>query len=100
MSESGQDRPLEGIRVVEIGTWVALPGGCAILADWGAEVLKIEHPAGGDPARGWRWAPTPPPGGSRGGGGGGCGRGGGGVAAAWSGPRSSTPASGRLRSTR
>jgi crotonobetainyl-CoA:carnitine CoA-transferase CaiB-like acyl-CoA transferase len=59
MPDAGKDRPLEGIRVIEIGTWVALPGGCATLADWGAEVVKVEHPAGGDPARGWRLTPTP-----------------------------------------
>lgn len=43
--------PLNGIRVVEMSTWGALPGGGAILADWGAEVIKVEEPSGGDPAR-------------------------------------------------
>jgi crotonobetainyl-CoA:carnitine CoA-transferase CaiB-like acyl-CoA transferase len=41
---------LEGIRVVELGVWVAGPGAAGILADWGADVVKIEPP-GGDPAR-------------------------------------------------
>lgn len=44
-------RPLEGIRVVELGFWVAGPAAAAILCDWGAEVVKIEPPAG-DPFRG------------------------------------------------
>jgi crotonobetainyl-CoA:carnitine CoA-transferase CaiB-like acyl-CoA transferase len=42
--------PLEGVRVVELGVWVAGPGAAGILADWGAEVVKIEPPDG-DPAR-------------------------------------------------
>ena len=42
--------PLEGMRVVEVGVWVAGPAAGAILADWGADVVKIEPP-GGDPAR-------------------------------------------------
>jgi crotonobetainyl-CoA:carnitine CoA-transferase CaiB-like acyl-CoA transferase len=41
---------LNGIRVVEMGLWVAGPAAGGILADWGAEVLKIEMPAG-DPMR-------------------------------------------------
>jgi crotonobetainyl-CoA:carnitine CoA-transferase CaiB-like acyl-CoA transferase len=45
--------PLEGVRVVEIGVWVAGPGAGGILADWGADVVKIEPPQG-DPARGFR----------------------------------------------
>ena len=44
--------PLEGIRVVELGLWVAGPSCAAILCDWGAEVVKIEPP-NGDPFRGW-----------------------------------------------
>jgi crotonobetainyl-CoA:carnitine CoA-transferase CaiB-like acyl-CoA transferase len=43
--------PLEGIRVVEIGLWIAGPSTAAILCDWGAEVIKIE-PLNGDPLRG------------------------------------------------
>ncbi|HEX9178140.1 MAG TPA: CoA transferase, partial [Mycobacterium sp.] len=42
--------PLEGINVVELGVWVAGPAAGGILADWGAEVVKIEPPRG-DPAR-------------------------------------------------
>ena len=44
--------PLEGIRVVEIGFWVAGPSAAAILGDWGADVIKIEPP-NGDPSRGF-----------------------------------------------
>jgi crotonobetainyl-CoA:carnitine CoA-transferase CaiB-like acyl-CoA transferase len=42
--------PLEGINVVELGVWVAGPATGGILADWGADVVKIEPP-GGDPGR-------------------------------------------------
>ncbi|MCB1630411.1 MAG: CoA transferase, partial [Pseudomonadales bacterium] len=42
--------PLEGIRVIEIGVWVAGPAAGGILADWGADVIKVEPPEG-DPAR-------------------------------------------------
>ena len=41
---------MEGIRVVELGVWVAGPGAGGILADWGADVVKIEPPEG-DPCR-------------------------------------------------
>ncbi|MGU3654770.1 CaiB/BaiF CoA transferase family protein [Mycolicibacterium sp. A43C] len=44
--------PMHGFRVVELGVWVAAPAAGAILADWGADVIKIESP-GGDPARGF-----------------------------------------------
>ncbi|MDA0264414.1 MAG: CoA transferase [Chloroflexi bacterium] len=42
---------LEGLKVLEIANWVAAPSACAILADMGAEVVKIEHPETGDPVR-------------------------------------------------
>ena len=45
-------RPLEGIRVVEVASWMFIPSGGSVLVDWGAEVLKIEHPVTGDPQRG------------------------------------------------
>ncbi|MEY2436302.1 MAG: hypothetical protein QOF97_1138 [Acidimicrobiaceae bacterium] len=41
---------LEGIRVVELGVWVAGPSAGGIMADWGADVIKVEGPAG-DPMR-------------------------------------------------
>src|SRR5437867_11977403 len=43
--------PMEGIRVVEVGMWVAGPAASAVLGDWGADVVKIE-PLEGDPFRG------------------------------------------------
>jgi crotonobetainyl-CoA:carnitine CoA-transferase CaiB-like acyl-CoA transferase len=42
--------PMEGIKVVELGVWVAGPAAGGILADWGADVVKIEPPTG-DPGR-------------------------------------------------
>lgn len=42
----------KGVRVVELGTWIMVPAAAALLADYGAEVVKVEHPSGGDPARG------------------------------------------------
>jgi crotonobetainyl-CoA:carnitine CoA-transferase CaiB-like acyl-CoA transferase len=42
--------PMEGISVVELGVWVAGPAAGGILADWGADVVKVEPPDG-DPAR-------------------------------------------------
>ena len=43
---------LTGIRVVELAQWVMVPSAGALLADFGADVIKIEHPDGGDPYRG------------------------------------------------
>ena len=43
--------PLLGVKVVELGLWLAGPACATILADWGAEVVKVE-PLGGDPFRG------------------------------------------------
>ena len=49
-------QPLEGIRILEWGTFHAGPGGNAILGDLGAEVIKIEQPQVGDPMRRqWRY---------------------------------------------
>ncbi len=46
-------RPLEGLRVIELGQLLAGPFTGTILAYFGAEVIKVEPP-GGDPIRGWR----------------------------------------------
>src|SRR5688572_13572118 len=43
--------PMAGVKVVEIGVWVAGPAAGGVLADWGADVVKIEPPGIGDPAR-------------------------------------------------
>ena len=43
---------LDGIRVVEVAQWWFVPSGGAVLADWGADVVKVEHPVTGDPQRG------------------------------------------------
>ena len=45
-------RPLEGVRVVEAATLFAAPLASMLLGDFGADVVKIEHPARPDPARG------------------------------------------------
>jgi crotonobetainyl-CoA:carnitine CoA-transferase CaiB-like acyl-CoA transferase len=42
--------PLDGVRVVEFGQWVAGPSAGGVMADWGADVIKVEPPAG-DPFR-------------------------------------------------
>ena len=41
---------LEGVKVVELAIWVAGPSAAGVLADWGADVIKVEAP-GGDPMR-------------------------------------------------
>jgi crotonobetainyl-CoA:carnitine CoA-transferase CaiB-like acyl-CoA transferase len=45
-------QPLSGVRVLELASWLFVPAAGAVLADWGAEVVKIEHPKTGDPLRG------------------------------------------------
>ncbi len=42
---------LEGVRVIEIGTFISAPFAATLLADFGAEVIKLELPDGGDPMR-------------------------------------------------
>ncbi len=46
--------PLKGIKVVELGTLIAGPFASRILAEFGADVIKVESPGGGDQIRGWR----------------------------------------------
>ena len=43
---------LAGVRVVEVAAWTFVPAAGAVLADWGADVIKVEHPETGDPQRG------------------------------------------------
>ncbi len=52
MSEDSKEvLPLTGIRVVDVATVIAAPYCAAILGEFGAEVLKVEHPVGGDACR-------------------------------------------------
>jgi crotonobetainyl-CoA:carnitine CoA-transferase CaiB-like acyl-CoA transferase len=43
---------LSGVRVIEVAAWAFVPSAGAVLADWGADVIKVEHPETGDPQRG------------------------------------------------
>ncbi|KAF1026733.1 MAG: Succinyl-CoA--L-malate CoA-transferase beta subunit [Pseudomonas sp.] len=47
-------KPLAGLKVVELGTLIAGPFAARLCAEFGAEVVKIESPDGGDPLRKWR----------------------------------------------
>ncbi len=47
--------PLSGVKVLELGTLIAGPFAARVLAEFGAEVIKIEDPDGGDPLRRWRY---------------------------------------------
>ena len=47
------DLPLKGIRVIDLGHEWACPHTARFLADFGAEVIKIEHPTRGDDTRQW-----------------------------------------------
>lgn len=47
-------KPLAGLKVIELGTLIAGPFAARIMAEFGAEVIKIESPDGGDPLRKWR----------------------------------------------
>ncbi len=47
-------KPLAGVKVIELGTLIAGPFASRICAEFGAEVIKVESPDGGDPLRKWR----------------------------------------------
>src|SRR5690606_16823827 len=53
-THSMNKRPLDGIRVVEMGSLIAGPFAGKTLGDFGADVIKIEPPRNGDPLRSWR----------------------------------------------
>ena len=52
---------LQGVKVIDLGHWAAGPSACVILADWGAEVIKVEDPRGGDAFRGVTYPNIPRP---------------------------------------
>ncbi|KPM54370.1 hypothetical protein ACG83_20790 [Frankia sp. R43] len=60
MSDTPPPGPLAGIRVVELAEWVFVPTVGALLADLGADVVKIEHMRRGDPYRSLRTHGQPP----------------------------------------
>jgi crotonobetainyl-CoA:carnitine CoA-transferase CaiB-like acyl-CoA transferase len=43
---------LDGIRLLEVADWGFVPSAATVIADWGADIVKIEHPVYGDPLRG------------------------------------------------
>ncbi len=45
------ERPLDGIRILDVGNFVSGPYAASVLSEFGAEVFKIEYPVGGDPMR-------------------------------------------------
>jgi len=55
MNDTAQaPRPLEGLMVLELGTMITAPLAGMVLAHAGADVIKVEHPKGGDPFRSFR----------------------------------------------
>ena len=50
-----RERPLEGLRVLELGALIAGPFATRIMAEFGTEVIKVERPGVGDPLRTWRY---------------------------------------------
>ncbi|MFJ3804007.1 CaiB/BaiF CoA transferase family protein [Streptomyces sp. NPDC090088] len=52
------DGPLAGIRILEVAMYGFVPSAGAVLADWGADVIKVEHAVNGDPQRGLRQTGT------------------------------------------
>ena len=51
MRAAGAPRPMDGVRVLDIATFLAAPFCGTLLAEFGAEVIKIEQPGVGDPLR-------------------------------------------------
>jgi formyl-CoA transferase len=54
MTRDSHALPLQGVKVVELGTLIAGPYAASLLAQFGAEVIKVETPNEGDPLRTWR----------------------------------------------
>ena len=51
LTQKSENKPLKGVRVIDAGNMVAAPFATVLLADFGAEVIKIEHPKYGDGQR-------------------------------------------------
>jgi len=51
IDETKAELPLAGIRVIDVATVIAAPYCATVLGEFGAEVLKVEHPLGGDVLR-------------------------------------------------
>src|ERR1700739_2126574 len=47
-------RPMDGVTIVEVAQFTFTPSAGAVLADWGADVIKVEHAVNGDAQRGLR----------------------------------------------
>lgn len=54
MGEKQVQGPLQGLKILELGTLVAAPFAAKLFAEFGAEVIKVEPPEKGDPLRSWR----------------------------------------------
>ena len=54
MNATSSTGPMAGVKVLEIGTLIAGPFAARLFAEFGAQVIKIEDPRGGDPLRKWR----------------------------------------------
>ncbi|WP_428031993.1 CaiB/BaiF CoA transferase family protein [Ancylobacter sp.] len=52
--QGSAEGPLSGIRVIELGNLIAAPFAARLMAEFGAEVIKVEAPGEGDPLRKWR----------------------------------------------
>ena len=48
-------QPMKGVRILEVAQWIFTPMAGAVLADWGADVIKVEHPVDGDAQRNLEW---------------------------------------------
>ncbi|MCG7346492.1 CoA transferase [Sporosarcina sp. ACRSL] len=51
---NSKKKPLEGVKILELGNLVAAPFAGKLFAEFGAEVIKVEEPKNGDPLRNWR----------------------------------------------
>ena len=54
MQSNPSVRPLDGVRVLELGQLLAGPFAGSMLGYFGAEIIKVESPGKGDPIRAWR----------------------------------------------